>query len=195
MRSVKMMKHLSVLVFAAAVLFCSCLSVWADGAVPVSEYSPQNVPALPDVLPAGISVSTGGLTLKLLGNPSLSRSTRRMLAEVDTNYLMLRVMISNDSEEKLGWLAPASFVLQDTYFGRVYGSYKLDLPASAKAADDGIQNVFFSGIEPGQSIYTTLAFDVYPDVESWVFTFAPQTYYGGSLGEPVQFQLPFAWVQ
>lgn len=190
-----MMKHLSVLVFAAAVLFCSCLSVWADGAVPVSEYSPQNVPALPDVLPAGIPVSTGGLTLKLLGNPSLSRSTRRMLAEVDTNYLMLRVMITNDSEEKLGWLAPASFVLQDTYLGRVYGSYKLDLPASAKAADDGIQNVFFSGIEPGQSIYTTLAFDVYPDVESWVFTFAPQTYYGGSLGEPVQFQLPFAWVQ
>lgn len=143
------MKHLSVLVFAAAVLFCSCLSVWADGAVPVSEYSPQNVPALPDVLPAGIPVSTGGLTLKLLGNPSLSRSTRRMLAEVDTNYLMLRVMITNDSEEKLGWLAPASFVLQDTYLGRVYGSYKLDLPASAKAADDGIQNVFFPGSNPG----------------------------------------------
>ena len=189
------MKHLLGILLSAVFLVCSCLSVCADGAVPVSEYSAQNVPDLPDVLSAGIPVSSGGLTLKLLGNPSLSKSARRILAELDTNYLMLRVMITNNSDEKLGWLAPASFVLQDTYLGRVYGSYKLDLPASAKTADDGTQNVFFSGIEPGGSIYTTLVFDVYPDVESWVFTFAPQTYYGGSLGEPVQFQLPFAWGQ
>lgn len=161
-----------------------------NGAVAVSKYAPENLPELPEVLNVGYKIDAGELTFRLLNAPILSKSSNLMVADKDTKYLLIHVEITNNSGKKVGWLAPESFVIRDTYLGRIYGTYKLDIVVSAKASMGSAQQVFYSGIEPGKSIYTTLAFMVYPDVESWIFTFAPQTWYGGSLGEAVDFQLP-----
>ena len=170
-------------------------AVQADGAVTLSEYSRNIHSELPDVLYAGLTIEDESFRLRLMSAPVLSRSTHQMVADLDMKYLLIRLEITNKGGETVSWLKHESFTVQDTYLGRVYGTFKLDIAASAKTSNTAALDVFYSKIEPGKTLQTVLVFEVYPDVESFIFTFSPQTFYGGSLGSSIQFRLPRALVQ
>ena len=180
-------------VFAAlCICILLCLSnsaVQAKGAVPRSQYAPEGLPELPEEFPVNIPVETGSLSIQLTGSPVLTKTTNHIVSEGDTKFLVIKVAITNTSSQTLGWLSPKSFVVQDTYLGRIYGTWRMNIPASLKAAGVSLPP-FFAEIKSGETINTTIVFSVYPEAESWIFTFSPQTYYGGSFGDPVRYSLP-----
>ena len=190
-----MKKKVPLLLIVCFYMLFNSAAVFADGAVSLKDYSRGDNPELPDVLYSGFPIENENFRLRLWGAPVLSRSSSQMLADLDMKYLLIKLEITNKGENSVGWMRHESFTLQDTYLGRIYGTFKLDVAASAKASSDAAWDMFFSEIAPGQTIRTTLVFEVYPDVESYIFTFSPQTFYGGSLGESIQFQLPPAFEQ
>ena len=136
----------------------------------------------------------GSYRIKLLQDPVVVKSAHYMVADADTKYLVIRAAITNTGNEPGGWLAPDSFIIQDTYRGRIYGTYSMDLPLSVKVANGFHQGLFHAAIAPGETLYTSLVFMVYPDVESWLLTFSPHQY-GEEPAETVRFRLPPAMFQ
>lgn len=151
-------------------------------------------PDFPKTLYVGWVQKCGRYTIKLLQDPVVTKSNQHMVSDEDTKYLVLRVAITNNSDEPGGWFTPDSFVLQDTYRSRAYGTYMLDIADSAKVAWGFKQPVFHAPINPRDTLYTVLVFSVYPDVKSWLLTFAPRNY-GMEPEEVVRFQLPMAVFQ
>ena len=172
------------------VLLCS-LSVNASDLTLSYYYRNDSDPDFPQTLYVGWVAKAGRYQIKLLQDPVVTKSSQYMVADEDTKYLILRVAITNISDEPGGWLAPDSFSLQDTYRGRIYGTYYLDMPVSGKVAWGLKQPAFYSEIKPKETLYTAIAFMVYPDVKSWLLTFAPHCY-GEEPEETVRFQLPLA---
>ena len=151
-------------------------------------------PDFPKTLYVGWVQKCGRYSIKLLQDPVVTKSNQYMVSDADTKYLVLRVAITNDSDEPGGWLTPDSFILQDTWRNRAYGTYMLDIADSAKVAKGFKQPVFHAEIKPRQTLYTVLVFSVYPDVQSWLLTFAPRNY-GMEPEEVVRFRLPPAVFQ
>ena len=146
---------------------------------------------IPSILYAGWPANCGNFQIKLLQDPVLVKSANYMISPSDTKYLVIRLAVTNISNETEGWLSPDSFVVQDTYKGRIYGTYKLNITISAKISYRSNEDPFFKVIEPGKTAQMDLVFSVYPDVESWIFTFAPQ-HFGEEPDEIIRFRLPKA---
>lgn len=159
--------------------------------VTISYYYRQEPnPDIPNRLYVGWVADCGDFSIKLLQQPVITKSNNYLVADAETEYLVLRVAITNKTNESLGWLAPDSFSLQDTYLSRIYGTYALDIAESAKVASGFHQQVFYSEIHPKDTLYTSLVFSVYPDVSSWIFTFAPHAF-GQEPAETVRFRIPY----
>ena len=160
----------------------------------ISYYYRPEREEIPNRLYVGWEAECGGYSIRLLQDPVITKSNNYLVADNETMYLVLRVAITNKTDEMGGWLASGSFRLQDTYLGRYYGSYGLDIAESAKVASGFHQQVFYSEIRPKDTLYTSLVFSVYPDVDSWVMTFAPH-YFGSEPEESVQFRIPPAVIE
>ena len=180
-----------VLFFSAAVvmlIFLAAAPVWASD-VTISYYYRPNREEIPNRLYVGWVADAGDYSIKLLQQPVMTKSNNYLVADAETEYLVLRVAITNNSDTYGGWLAPDSFFIRDTYLGRYYGTYALDIAESAKVASGFHEQVFYSDIPPKETLYTSLVFSVYPDVDNWVMTFAPH-YIGSEAEETANFRLP-----
>lgn len=99
-----------------------------------------------------------------------------MVADADTKYLTVRIAITNLRGRTLGWLDPESFYLQEVYKNRIYGTYTLDIPMSAKTARGFSEQAFFSPIPPHGVLYTSLVFEVCPEADEWILYFEPHAF-------------------
>ena len=178
-----------ILLTAAALFFILTASAAVASEVTISYYYRPDREEIPNRLYVGWVADAGDYSIKLLQQPVLTKSNNYMVADNETMYLVLRVAITNNSDEYGGWLAPDSFFVQDTYLGRYYGTYALDIAESAKVASGFHQQAFYFDIRPKDTLYTSLVFSVYPDVDNWVMTFAPH-YFGSEPAETVRFCLP-----
>ena len=190
------MRMKKVLFFSAAVvmlIFSAVAPVLASD-VTISYYYRPNREEIPNRLYVGWVADAGDYSIKLLQDPVLTKSNNYLVADRETMYLVLRVAITNNSEDYGGWLAPDSFFIQDTYLGRYYGTYALDIAESGKVAGGFHQQAFYMDIPPKETLYTSLVFSVYPDVDSWVMTFAPH-HFGADAEETVRFRLPSPMIE
>lgn len=183
-----------ILLVAAALFFILTASAAVASEVTISYYYRPERDEIPSRLYVGWVADCGDYSIKLLQQPVLTKSNNRMVADNETLYLVLRVAITNKTDEYRGWLAPDSFLIQDTYMGRYYGTYAINLAESAKVAGGFHQQVFYSVIAPKDTLYTSLVFSVYPDVDSWVMTFAPHSF-GSEPEESVRFRIPSAVIE
>ena len=182
---------------------CFCLTVlfililvqpgWAD-TIPSKEYPFPDGSDLPEILNVGYVLDCGDFSIRLIAQPLITKSMNLIVADQDWKYLVVRVGITNNSEETIGWLAPESFRLHEVYRNRGYGYYPLDYLMSAKASVGFSQKPYYAAISPGQTLQTPLVFSVFPDADSWIFTFSPRVY-GSAPQETIQFRLPKALVQ
>ena len=176
--------------WAAVIFFLMVLPAAASDVTPSYLYRNQRDPEIPKMLPTGWIAECGNFSIRLLQDPVVVKSNNYLISPSDTKYLMVRAEVTNKGTESDGWLSPASFSIQDTYMGRIYGTYRMNITVSARASAVSNEDAFFSEIKPGESIKMTLAFSVYPDVEDWIFTFAPQ-HFGDEVPEQVvRFRLP-----
>ena len=185
---------LLILLLLCAALTIGFSAVRAGDVTPGYLYRNTPDPDFPKTLYVGWVQKCGRYTIKLLQDPVVTKSNQYMVSDADTKYLVLRVAITNNSDEPGGWLTPDSFILQDTWRNRAYGTYMLDIADSAKVAKGFKQPLFHAEIKPKQTLYTVLVFSVYPDVQSWLLTFAPHNY-GFEPEETVRFRLPPAVFQ
>ena len=188
------MKKFSIIFMLIICLFSSVMQAAASDVTLIYYYRNEPDPEIPPVLYVGWVKQCGPYSIKLLQDPVVTKSNQYMVSDEDTKYLVIRVAIKNNGAETGGWLTPDSFSLQDTYMGRIYGKYKLDITDSAKVAAGFKQSVFHAEIKPGETLYTSLVFSVYPDVQNWILTFAPRNY-GNEPEETVSFRLPPAVFQ
>lgn len=179
------------------ILFTACLLLLmfsypsvASEVTPISEYQFVPDPDFPEVLPVGETVVCGNYALRIVQQPVLGKYTNKLISDNDLEYLMVRIEISNVSSEVLGWVSPESFAVIDTYKGRMYSTYHLDITASAATVQAAGQRLFLEEIAPGKTMLTTLVFSVYPDVDGWVMRFAPRYYYEDNPLDVITFQLP-----
>lgn len=168
----------------------SCLPAAASD-VTISYYYRPNREELPGKFYVGWVAECGDYSIRFLQDPVITKSGQYMVADNETEYIVLRVAITNKTNEMRGWLAPDSFSLQDVYMGRVYGTYALDIAESGKIAGGFHQQAFYSEINPKDTLYTSLVFSIYPDVDDWLFTFQPH-YFGEEPECSVRVRLPQA---
>ena len=156
-----------------------------------SYYRPTPDPDIPNVLYVGRVAECEDFSIKVLQQPVVTKSNSSLIADNDMQYLIIRIAITNKTDESFGWLAPDSFTLQDVYKGRIYGTYAISLAESCKFADGFNQQMFYAEIKPQDTLYTSIAFTVYPDVDSWILNFTPHTI-GEEPKETIRFQIPAA---
>ena len=188
-------KYDLILLAAVLLVFMMQTGAYAEGIVLKSDYRPAASTVLPDVLNVGIDLDCGPLAIRLSVPPILTKSGLGIVADSDAKYLVLRVCLTNKSDETISWLTTDSFSIQETYMDQYYGRYKLDAIMSAKIAAGYKLPAFYSPIEPGRMLQTILVFDVFPDIQSWVVTFSPKVFGEAEAEETVLFQLPKALVQ
>ena len=167
-------------------------SAYALDVTPIYQYQFEADPDMPEMLPVGKNIACGNYSLRLLQQPVIGKYTNKLISDNDLEYLMVRVEITNTSSEALGWLTPESFKVIDTYKGRMYSAYNLDVTASAATVQGYGQKLFIEKIGPGDTMLTTLVFSVYPDVDGWVMRFSPQHYYEDPTQNMISFLLPEA---
>lgn len=158
------------------------------------EYAFPDGSDLPGVLDLYKTVDCGSYSISLTHWPLVTKSMNSIVGDYDFQYLTVRVAITNNSEETVGWLAPQSFGIKEVYRNRIYGTYTFDPLMSAKGAKGFSLNAFYSPIAPGATLYTMLIFDVFPEADSWIFTFSPHVL-GEEPGETLEFTLPAAVFQ
>lgn len=158
------------------------------------EYDFPDGSSLPVVLDLYKTVDCGSYSISLTHLPLVTKSMNSIVGDYDFRYLTIRVAITNKSEETVGWLAPGSFGLKEVYRNRIYGTYTFDPLMSAKGAKGFSLNAFYSPIAPGATLKTMLVFDVFPEADSWIFTFTPHVL-GEEPDESVEFTLPAAVFQ
>ena len=115
--------RLLILLLLCIVLLSGISSVRAGELTPGYLYRNTPDPDFPKTLYVGWVQKCGRYTIRLLQDPVVTKSNQHMVSDADTKYLVLRVAITNDSDEPGGWLTPDSFVLQDTYRGRSNKGY------------------------------------------------------------------------
>lgn len=190
------MKKKSYLVIMTLVL---CMMSWipsfADGAMPSKDYLISNEANLPDILNVGTVLECGDYKIQIMGQPVVTKSSNTIVADLDMKFLVVRVGITNAGDETVGWITPDSFHVREVYMSHLYGTYKLDTIMSAKASVGYSQPVFYSPIEPGKMMQTTLVFKVFPEAQGWIFSFEPKTFADDKTDDVVQFLLPKALMQ
>ena len=166
------------------------LPVCASDVTPVEWYKNEKDPDIPKTLYVGYTLDCGNYTFSIVTQPVLGRYTNNLISDNDLEYLMIRVELKNNTDKTLAWLSSDSFKLVDVYRGRMYNSYPLDITATAVAAQGARQQVYIEEIGPDESMFTTLVFSVYPDVDGWIMYFSPHTYYEEDPVDEVSFLLP-----
>lgn len=163
---------------------------YASDVTPVEWYRFEADPEMPKPLYIGRVLECGDYSLRLLQQPVIGKYSNMLIADNELEYLIVRVAITNNSERTRGWLDAESFKILETYKGLIYSTYDLDIPVSAKSSEKFGQQAYFEEIAPGETMYTTLVFSVYPDVDGWILRFSPRAYYEDAPSESVSFQLP-----
>ena len=190
-----MKKNISgILLFIVCFLFSGLICVSGFDVVPSDLYAFPEEIDLPPVLNVGEVIDCGSYSFRILNQPVFSKSFQAMIASKDLKYLTMRVAITNNSDETVGWIAPASFQLQELFRNQIFGTYKLDYLMSAKAAAGFSWKAFYSPIAPGETLQTLLVFSVFQEVNDWIFSFSPHMM-GENPGETIQFRVPKVIVQ
>ena len=184
------MKRYCLLITIFVLLFSFGISN-ADQAMKESEYRTQmSMEAFPETITVNVPTDCGDYQIRVLGQPLVTVSTSGLHAYDDKSYLILRVGIKNNSENPVIWLDPESFQVQE-YYLNIYGiSYELNHYMSAKAAQAYNLPAYYSVIKPEQELSTMLVFEVYGNVDGWVFTFSPFTREMDEAEDSVSFVLP-----
>ena len=172
------------------VMLLLIVPAYASELTPIGRYHFEPDPDLPRTLYVGRTLDCGGYSILLLQQPVIGKYSLKLIADNDLEYLTVRVAITNNSEKARGWLDAESFKILETYKGLIYSTYDLDIPVSAKASEKHGQQAYFDKIDPGETMYTTLVFSVYPDVDGWILRFSPRAFYEESPAETISFQLP-----
>lgn len=183
-------KHLTFLLVLFAVLFFRLPASGDEWLMFKRDYHPSSIPELPEVLNVGIPLDCGAYELQIMGQPIITKSGIGMVADLDMNYLIIRVGLTNKTGKTVGWLTSDSFILQETYNSRIYGTYTMDPIISAKFSAGFKLPAFYTPIEPGKMIQTVIVFSVYSGAQSWVVSFDPHVFGEEASGEPFLFQIP-----
>lgn len=189
-----MKKRCSLLMLLPMLLLLVISGAYAADVVPSKDYPFPDESALPPILYVGVPMECGKYKIQLISQPVVTKSMQAIVADNDMKYLIARVGITNTGETTTGWLTPDSFVLSEYYRNREYGRTDLNSLMSARIAPGYTIKPFYSALEPGKMMLTALVFDVYPEAEGWILTFAPHVF-GEDTGESVRFRLPKAVVQ
>ena len=190
-----MKKYLSViLLFIVCFLFSGLVCASGFDVVPSELYSFPEEGDYPPVLNVGEAIECGNYSFRILYQPVFSKSFQAMIASKDLKYLMMRVGITNNSEETVGWISPDSFQIREIFRNQIFGTYKLDYLMSAKAASGFSWKAFYSPIAPGETLQTLLVFSVFQELDDWIVSFSPHML-GENPGETVQFRMPKVIVQ
>lgn len=181
-------------VFVLLLTLFLVLPAAAYDVIPTSDYQFPAGGNFPAMLKVNETIECGNYAFRLTYQPLISKSMHSIIGDYDLRYLTLRVAITNNGEETIGWISPDSFKLQEIYRNRIYGTYLLDSLMSAKAAAGFSTKAFYAPIQPGATLQTALVFAVFPEAEGWIFTLSPYTF-GEEADETVQFLLPAAIIQ
>ncbi len=171
------------------------LPVQAGDIVPLREYQAPEADELPDILYQGNPMECEPYQIRLMGQPALTKSSLGMIASHDLNFLILRVGLTNMTENTIGWLTPDSFLVQEIYNSRIYGTYTFNTIMSAKVAAGFNLPAFYEPVKPGQTMQTILVFKVFPGAQGWILTFSPKHFGEEEASCSVSFRLPPAIVQ
>ncbi len=186
----KRIKGILFLLIVCPVVLLLFVPMYASEVTPIGRYHFEPDPDLPKTLYVGRTLECGDYSIMLLQQPVIGKYSLKLIADNDLEYLMVRVAITNNSEETRGWLNADSFKIMELYKGLIYSTYDLDIPVSAKSSEKFGQKAYFDKIDPGDTIYTTLVFSVYPDVDGWILRFSPRVFYEESPAETISFRLP-----
>ena len=190
------MKNKSSIIFFSFILFFlpPLMSAYGFDVIPSKDYPFPDDSELPPVLNVGVPMECGDYKIQLIAQPVISKSMHAIVADDDMKYMILRVGITNNSEETVGWLTPDSFELKEIYRNRLYGKTLLNSLMSARISAGYSLKTFYAAIDPGQMLLTPLVFDVFPEAEGWILTFSPHVF-GEEAADSVQFRLPKALIQ
>ena len=183
-----------IILLSFLLLLLTVLPAAAYQIVLTENYAFPDGSSLPEVLDLYKTVDCGSYSISLTHWPLVTKSMNSIVGDYDFQFLTIRVAITNNSEETIGWLAPDSFGLKEVYRNRIYGTYTFDPLMSAKGAKGFSLNAFYSPIAPGATLQTMLIFDVFPEANSWIFTFSPHVL-GEDPEDSIEFTLPAAVFQ
>lgn len=172
-----------------------CLPAQAGEIVPVRDYRVPKAGELPEILYAGVPMDCGPYQIRVMGQPVVTKSNNGMIASHDMNFLIIRIGLTNISDKTVGWLTPDSFLVRETFMGRIYGTYTFNTIVSAKAAAGFNLSAFFKPVNPGETMQTAIVFKVFPGAEGWILSFSPKTFGEENPSCSVEFQLPPAVIQ
>lgn len=175
-------------------LLLPLMTAYGFDIIPSKDYPFPDDSELPPILYVGVPMECGEYKIQLMAQPIVSKSMHAIVADDDMKYMILRVGITNNGEETVGWLTPDSFELQEYYRNRIYGKTRLNSLMSARISAGYSLKTFYNAIEPGQMLLTPLVFDVFPEADGWILTFSPHVF-GEEANGSVQFRLPKALIQ
>lgn len=172
-------------------LLAAVLPAAAFDVIPSQDYPFSDGSNLPQLLGTYQPLECGNYAISIINTPTITKSMNGNVADYDFKYLIVRVGITNKTDQTIGWIAPDSFSVQEVFRNRIYGTYPMDYLMSAKAAKGYSQNAFYTSIAPGATLNTMIVFDIFPDAESWIFSFTPHVF-GEESECSVSFMLPKA---
>lgn len=176
------------------ILFSGLVSASGFDVIPSESYDFPVDGSFPPAIKVGETIECGDYAFQIMYPPVLAKSFQGMIASKDLKYLTMRVGITNNSEETIGWIAPDSFRVQEIIRNQIFGTYKLDYLMSAKAAAGYSWKAFYSAIAPGETLQTLIVFSVFQEANDWIFYLSPHIF-GESSKETIQFRLPAVTVQ
>ena len=144
---------------------------------------------LPAVLYPGKILETDAYQFQLLGQPVLTKSSLGMVADNGGKYLILRFGIMNKTDHVVYRMMPQSFSAQEMIGEKFGNSYRLDYIMSAKVSAGFSIPAFFTKVNPGETLYTAVVFEVLPKADNWLITFTP-SFFSGETMESVSFLIP-----
>ncbi len=167
----------------------------ASDVVLVRDYRAPEGDVLPEVLNAGIPLECEPYQIRVMGQPVVTKSNNGMIASKDMNFLIIRIGLTNLSDAPIGWLTPDSFLVRETYMGRIYGTYTFNTIMSTKAAAGFNLPAFYKPVNPGETMQTAIVFKVFPGAQGWILKFTPRHFGEDEASCSVEFQLPQAVIQ
>lgn len=144
---------------------------------------------LPAVLNPGMILETDTYQIQLMGQPVLTKSSLGMVADGWDKYLILRFGITNKSDHVFYRMMPQSFSAQELKGDDLDDFYKLDYIMSAKVSAGFHIPAFFTKVNPGETLYTAVVFEVSQKADNWLITFTP-SFFSGETMESVSFLVP-----
>ncbi len=156
----------------------------ALGPAPVSVEPPAELLAAnPNAHKVGETVKQGGAAVSVLGW-SLSAGQGDVLPEPDHLFLIVDVILTNESTEVLDENAPGFRPSVRDANGYVYSLDQVHYVGDRPAAQ-----VFESGLQPGQQVRGQFLYQVRVDRGGYAFMFDPRWLFGMQAGEIIEFDL------